>query len=322
MSNAPEQPLDHRGRRVWTPDEFPPPSRVDHTRILAGVPSRAALIVGGLVVVLLSYSIIIPAVMQVILGLAYLLRGRPGTYAEYLSEAAGFRVIEGMLAAHVAIGLLIVVALLATRYLHSRNHRWLSSVQPGLRWRYLLLSVPIAVVILAGMYYISGDFSFPEWNPQPDFVPWIILIVLTSPFQAAGEEYMFRGYLQSVLGAMIPNKWAVVAAASVIFAVLHGTQNLPMFINRMGFGLIAGALIVITGGLEAAIAAHAVNNVLAYGFAASSGGVAAARALTDVTWEITAWNLAGYAVTGLALWGLGRLLNVATRTPYDPSVAV
>lgn len=321
MSSPAEQPRDYRGRRIWTNDVFPPPSRVDYTRILAGVPSRPALVVGGVIVILLGYSLVMPLVVQAILGIGYLLRGRPGTFTEYTTRAIAFELPEGMLAAHLGIATLIIVALVAVRYLHSRDPRWLLSVQPGMRWRYLILATPIAILVLAVVYWFSNG-GFPPWNPQGNYALWMTLILLTAPLQAAGEEFIFRGYLMAVLGALIPNRWLVVVGSALAFAFLHGTQNQALFVNRLGFGLLAGALVVLTGGLEAAIAAHVANNLLAFGFAASSGGVAAARGLTEVSWTVTGWNLLGYALAGLAVWGIGRALRVATLTPHDPRVAV
>ena len=54
------------------------------------------------------------------------------------------------------------------------------------------------------------------------------------------------------------------SSPSVVFALLHGTQNLPLFADRLVFGLLAGLLVWRTGGLEAGIAAHVINNVFAY----------------------------------------------------------
>jgi hypothetical protein len=72
---------------------------------------------------------------------------------------------------------------------------------------------------------------------------------------------------------------------------------------------------VFTGGIEAAIAAHVANNISAFTYAALAGGVAGARAITDVSWGAMAWNLAAYALTGVLCWVLGNKLHVARYTP-------
>lgn len=313
-----EQPVDFRGRRIWTPDLFPPPSRVDYTRIFAGVPNRAALMVAGLATVLLSFVLAIPLAMHLVLGIAYLFRGRPDSYTDYVAQAIRFEFAEGMFASHFGIALLIVVALVATRFINSRDPKWLVSVQPGMRWRFLFLSLAAAFVILAVVYFISNGFAFPAWDPEPNFTGWMILILLTAPLQAAGEEFMFRGYLMANIGSFLPNKWATVTVGALVFTLLHGIEQSPsLLVNRFGFGMIAGALIVLTGGLEGAIAAHVANNVLAFTFAASSGTLVSARTMTDVSWAVTGWNLLGYALTGLVIFGIGRTLKVATSTPYN-----
>ena len=67
--------------------------------------------------------------------------------------------------------------------------------------------------------------------------------------------------------------------SSVVFALLHGTQNLPLFVDRLAFGLLAAVLVWRTGGLEAGIAAHVINNVFAYSVAGLTTSVAALKAI-------------------------------------------
>jgi hypothetical protein len=74
------------------------------------------------------------------------------------------------------------------------------------------------------------------------------VIVLTSPIQAAAEEIFFRGYLLQALGSLVARPWFGVIASSVVFALLHGTQNVPLFVDRLAFGLLAGLLVWRTGG--------------------------------------------------------------------------
>lgn len=305
-----------RVRNEWTGEILEPPPGVDYTRVFAGPPQRAATAVGGLVSLLLSFVLVFPLIVQLVLGIGFLLRGRPGTFTEYMLDATAFRYPEGMLAAHLGLATFIPIVFGLARFLHQRRPHWVSSVQPGLRWRYLLLSALVSLIVLGGLLWVTNGGTF-TWDPDPNLVVWLALIVITSPVQAAAEEYMFRGYLNQVLGGFIANKWLVVLASALIFGFFHGSQDLPLLVNRFAFGLLMGLLVVFTGGLEGAIAAHAVNNVLAYGMAAVSGGVATARGLTSVTWEITAWNLLGYAVTGALIYGLGRALQVATRTPGE-----
>ncbi len=269
----------------------------------------------GIVVALIGYMVIVPVVAQAILGVGWLLRGRPTGFHAYYTDALAYRLPEGMLAAHAGLACLIPLTLLLVRYLHGRQASFLSSVQPGLRWRYLLLAGGIALVVLNGVLWLTRIGTPVQWSVPSHAVWWVVLIVLTSPFQAAAEEYFFRGYLSQTLGALVPNPWFGVVGSALVFAVFHGTQNLPLFVDRFGFGLLAGTLVVLTGGLEAGIAAHVVNNLFAFGYAAFQGGVASARGVTSVTWAGAGTDLLGFALFGLGAWWLGRRLQVATLTP-------
>ena len=296
-----------------------PPPGVDYTQVLTGPGKRPTTLVGGVVVAALAFMVIVPAVVQVvILGPGFLLRGRPqGSFTAYTTSALGFAYPEGMLAAHLTLAGLIPVTLFLVRYLHQRRPVWLTSVQPGMRWRYLVIVALVALVVLNGFYWLgSGHQSF-QYAPKPGWIGWIALIVLTAPLQAAGEEYLFRGYLTQVLGSFVRSKWLAVAGSSLLFALAHGVgQNWPLFVSRLGFGALMGVLVVVTGGLEAAIAAHAVNNVCTFVYATMGpGGAASAMAMTSVTWSEAAWNLTAYAVIGLMAWTIGSALRVARTTP-------
>ena len=97
---------------------------------------------------------------------------------------------------------------------------------------------------------------------------WILLagILLTTPFQAAGEEYAFRGVLNRGAGGFFraPAVALVVGLvfSSVLFMLAHGAGDLWLNIYYFCFGAIACLLTWRTGGIEAAIAMHVVNNVL------------------------------------------------------------
>ena len=78
-----------------------------------------------------------------------------------------------------------------------------------------------------------------------------------------------------------------ILATATLFALAHGAQNLPLFFDRFAFGLIAGWLVTRTGGLEAGIALHILNNFLAFGLALAFGDLTATLKVSSVSW----WNI-------------------------------
>ena len=229
----------------------------------------------GVVVGLALFLLITSVVSQALVTLFWATTAGNQSYREYFAKAFAFELPIGMLSVNLGLAALIPVAWGLMAAIHQMKPRWLSSVQPRLRWRYLFGSLAIAVVVLNGVMLLSTTVGKPlSINPQEGFWAFLAVIVLTSPLQAAAEEIFFRGYLLQALGSLVSRAWFGVVVSSVVFALLHGTQNLPLFADRLIFGLLAGLLVWRTGGLEAAIAAHVINNVFAYlyaGLTTSSG---------------------------------------------------
>ena len=109
---------------------------------------------------------------------------------------------------------------------------------------------------------------------------------------------------------------------SVLFALAHGTQNFPLFFDRFAFGLMAGLIVILVGGLEAGIALHILNNLLAFGVAIAYDQLDSTLTVSEASW----WQLprddrperrlpAARALASPAGWGC------ATRPPHRPSDA-
>jgi hypothetical protein len=81
-------------------------------------------------------------------------------------------------------------------------------------------------------------------------------VILIGAAAGVGEEWLFRGVLQPLVG---------LAAASVLFGLAHvgGRRMLPFGVWAMGMGLVMGGLAILTGGLTAPVVAHAVYDMLA-----------------------------------------------------------
>jgi hypothetical protein len=141
-----------------------------------------------------------------------------------------------------------------------------------------------------------------------------VIVLLTTPLQAAGEEYVFRGYLMQALGSLLNNKWVALLVTATLFALAHGVQNFPLFFDRFMFGLIAGWLVVRTGGLEAGIAMHILNNFLAFGFALTFADLTETLNVSEVGWGNIPLTLTQSVVYAVLVLLVAKKLNLRTRT--------
>lgn len=84
-------------------------------------------------------------------------------------------------------------------------------------------------------------------------------IVVIGAAAGVGEEWLFRGVLQPMLG---------LAVTSILFGVAHvgGQRMLPFGVWAACMGLALGVLAIATGGLIAPIVAHGVYDVLALAY--------------------------------------------------------
>ncbi|MFT4109457.1 lysostaphin resistance A-like protein [Propionicimonas sp.] len=276
-----------------------------------------ALGVGGAMLGLITYVVLAPWVVTGVAGVFWLAEGSPSTFMPWAHQVTNtFSEPSGMVATQLGLATLIPISMALVLLVHRFHPRWLHSVQPGFRWRFAFVTGAVALLVLGAVWAISRIGQSWTVQPEPAFWGFVLAILLTSPLQAAAEEYFFRGYLLQAIHTTAPNSpWFGVVGSAAIFALMHGTQNLPAFLYRFVFGVLAGWLVVKTGGLEAGIAAHVANNVIAFGWAALSGTMVATRTTTATTWAELAVSLAGFAGFAAVAVVIARRMQVATTTP-------
>jgi membrane protease YdiL (CAAX protease family) len=168
---------------------------------------------------------------------------------------------------------------LAWSVAHGLRSGWSSSVLGRLRWRLLPRLTLLALITLGtgiGLSVLLGFLLGEEAvGPIPDLGWLVLVVVLTTPLQSAAEEYLFRGYLSQAIAGWVraPRAGAVLAAVltAALFSLAHVPPDFLTFLDRFAFGLAASAVVWLTGGLEAAIVLHAVNNVLVFLLAGALG---------------------------------------------------
>jgi membrane protease YdiL (CAAX protease family) len=232
---------------------------------------------------------------------------------------------------NLSLAVAIPVALLLTKLFHGLRPGWVSSVAGRLRWRWMGVTFAlafvalIATVVVGSLVPAAGDPAdssggLNDWTSTTrDFV---LVILLLTPLQAAGEEYAFRGYLTQAFGGIFRSRVAAVVIPAVLFALAHGSQDAPVFVDRLAFGLVAGILVIATGGLEAGIAMHVLNNFLAYGFALAFSDMTTALNPTGGSWWTLPTTLTQSLVyLALAIWA-ARKMGVSNAVDRAPVASV
>ena len=290
-------------------------------RPLAGIPALVLLFLTGQLVVSLGVTAVLLLGGESARGAADQLSGDPTTPAFLAAVNLGWA---------VAIPLVWLVA----RALHEQRPGWVASVLGVFRWRWFGVCLAIAVVSLALTFLVSAvlpDQGASSVDVGAGLNPWtstlrdfVLVVVLLTPLQAAGEEFVFRGYLAQSFGGLGSRVGARTGAAvavvvpAVLFALAHGLgQDVPIFFDRLAFGLVAGLLVLLTGGLEAGIAMHVLNNFFAFGLALAFGDMTSALNPTGGTWwaiPVTLTQSLSYLLLAVLA---ARRLGVADRT--DPA---
>jgi membrane protease YdiL (CAAX protease family) len=276
--------------------------------------ATAALIVVAMIVQMILYAVVY---------LGALIVQRPADLAQ-APDLSGYLDI-GLGLASIAIALPLV--LLAARYMQSRPAGSVSSVLGRLRRGWLGQCLALATLTTGPM--IAGSVGLMTFTGDPDaglteggqwvgagtFVGGLAMLLVLVPVQAAAEEYLFRGWLLQAIGAFARSPWPAIAVQAVLFAALHGWGTPWGFADLVAFGVVLGWLTVRTGGLEAAIALHVMNNLILMVLAATDGSLTLDETAADMPWQgMVVDTLTVLAYAAAVTW-LARRRNVASRAP-------
>jgi uncharacterized protein len=208
----------------------------------------------------------------------------------------------------LAIAVLVPLVPLAAWLIQGRPAGTVHSVAGRLRPRWFGLCALVAAVLVGLAQGIGFVLDGGTGGPAVSvgfLVSAVAMYLVLVPLQAAGEEYLFRGWLVQAIGAYAKGRWPAVAISSVLFAAAHGWGGPWGFASLVVMAVCLSWLTIRTGGLEAAIALHVVNNVVAFSVGAWFGEAGSVTTLADATpgqaVAVVAVSLAYLAVvTGLA----------------------
>jgi len=175
----------------------------------------------------------------------------------------------------IAINLSIFVMFaglaVAVKWLHRRSI--LSLVTPAVRvdWsrirRGAVVWLAIAVILSLLEFLLFRHRFYVSLN-LARFVPFLLLVLLLTPLQAATEELVFRGYAMQAFAQLTRRPALIATLSSAVFTAPHLLNPevqqhglIIMAANYFAIGMLLATITLRDGRLELAVGLHAANNV-------------------------------------------------------------
>jgi membrane protease YdiL (CAAX protease family) len=164
----------------------------------------------------------------------------------------------------------IPLSMLLQRAFFGQRARWLHSVAGRFRWGVLgrgaLVVLPFWAAYLA--ITLVADPGTVK-TPSGTYLALLVIVVLTTPLQAAGEEYGARGLITRGAGSWFADPRLALLVGTVlsggVFTLAHGAGDPWLIGFYFAFAVVLSLITWRTGGLELAVLLHTANNLVAFG---------------------------------------------------------
>ena len=165
----------------------------------------------------------------------------------------------------------LAAIILLIKPLHSRTFKSVINGTSGIRWNRFFISfiIWLGLSALYLIFYLNiSPQNFLINNKSYSIIILAAISLCLIPFQAGFEEVLFRGYLMQGFTTIIRYRWFPLIMTSVLFGLMHAFNPevrefgfFTMMPQYILFGLIFGVITILDDGIEAAIGAHAANNI-------------------------------------------------------------
>jgi membrane protease YdiL (CAAX protease family) len=147
--------------------------------------------------------------------------------------------------------------------------RWMHSVVGYVRWGLFARTARLVLPIWLGFLLIMALLDPPSGGSfTAESVALLLIVLLTTPLQAAGEEYGARGLITRAAGSWSADPRISLAIGTVLsaglFTVAHGAGDPWLIVFYFVFGVAMSVLVWRTGGLEVAVVVHTVHNLASF----------------------------------------------------------
>jgi membrane protease YdiL (CAAX protease family) len=157
------------------------------------------------------------------------------------------------------------------KWLHRRPLLSLITPAPRIDWRRMrrgaLAWFAIAAVLSLIEFLLFRERFYLSFDAVR-FAPFLLLVLLLTPLQAATEELVFRGYAMQAFAQLTRSPAMIAILSSVVFTAPHLLNPevqrhgvLLMAANYFAIGMLLATIALRDGRLELAIGLHAANNM-------------------------------------------------------------
>jgi membrane protease YdiL (CAAX protease family) len=164
----------------------------------------------------------------------------------------------------------IPLSMVLQRAFFGQRGRWLHSVSGRFRWGVLGRGALVVLPFWAA-YLVITLVAAPETvkTPSGTYLVLLVVVVLTTPFQAAGEEYGARGLITRGAGSWFASPRTALLVGTLlsggVFTLAHGAGDPWLIGFYFAFAVVLSLVTWRSGGLELAVLLHTANNLVAFG---------------------------------------------------------
>ncbi len=181
---------------------------------------------------------------------------------------------------NLSIYCMLLGVFIAVKWIHKRPFGTLINYNARIKWsRFWIGFLVFGTLISMGtaVDYIMNPETYTLSIDSSKFWITLPLILIMTPLQTTTEELVFRGYVIQSFGLKIKNGLILSLISGVLFTLPHLANpeiyasnklgvfsTICMILNYFVIGMVLAMITIRTNSLEAAMGAHAVNNLFCF----------------------------------------------------------
>lgn len=181
---------------------------------------------------------------------------------------------------NLSIYCMLLGVFIAVKFIHRRHFKTLINPSGKIEWRRFWIGFAVFGILLSAgtaLDYFMNPEAYSVTFDASQFWIALPLILIMTPIQTTTEELVFRGYVIQSFGIKIKNGIILSAISGILFMLPHLANpeifasgklgilsTIAMILNYFVIGAVLALVTVRTNSLEAAMGAHAINNLFCF----------------------------------------------------------